>query len=72
MTKKTSKTDQKEEIDKKWLTALAVMGIVGIVLFISGAYAIFEISLLLGLILLLLGILTYVGFVLIERRLKLL
>jgi len=54
------------------LTLLGIMGIAGLILLAFGIYSIFEISRPLGLALVVLGILVYVAFVLIEKRLKLL
>jgi len=54
------------------LTLLGIMGIAGLVLLAFGVYSIFEISKPLGLTLVILGILDYVTFVLIEKKLKLL
>jgi len=57
----TKQTSQKQVVSRK-----------GLILLAFGVYSIFEISILLGLILLVLGFFTYVIFVLIERKLKLL
>jgi len=48
------------------------MGIAGLILLVFGVYLIFEISKLVGLTLVILGVLVYVAFVLIEKKLKLL
>ena len=74
MTKKTSpkKIVQKKEVGGAAITVLAVMGIVGLILLAVGVYAIFEISLFVGVTLLVLGFLTYIIFVVIEKKLKLL
>ena len=48
------------------------MGIVGFILIVSGVVAIVEKSLRLGIALIILGLVTYVGFVFIEKKLKIL
>lgn len=74
MTKKTSpkKTVQKKEVSGAAITVLAVMGIVGLILLAVGVYSIFEVSLFVGVTLLVLGFLTYIIFIIIEKKLKLL
>ena len=57
----TKQTSQKKVVSRK-----------GLILLAFGVYSIFEISILLGVILLVLGFFTYVIFILIERKLKLL
>jgi hypothetical protein len=54
------------------LTLLGFMGIAGLILLAFGVYSIFEISKPIGLTLVILGILVYVAFVIIEKKLKLL
>lgn len=54
------------------MTLLGIMGILGLVFLAVGFYAIFEVSKVLGLTLVILGVLDYVAFVLIEKKLKLL
>jgi uncharacterized membrane protein HdeD (DUF308 family) len=73
MTKKTSqkKNPQKKEVGGGTITFLAIMGIVGLILLVVGVYSIFEVSLLVGVTLLVLGLLTYVLFIIIEKKLKL-
>ena len=66
------KPSQEEGVGGAGITVLAVMGILGLVLFGVGIYAIFFVSLLVGVILLVLGVLTYVLFVIIQKKLKLL
>ncbi len=68
----TKQTSQKEAVSGKVLTLLGIMGIAGLVLLAFGVYSIFELSKPLGLTLVILGILDYVAFVLIEKKLKLL
>lgn len=63
---------QEKVASGKVMTLLGIIGILGLVLLAFGVYAIFEISLALGIALLVLGVLTYIAFVLIEKRLKLL
>jgi uncharacterized membrane protein HdeD (DUF308 family) len=68
----TKQTSQKKVVSRKGLILLGIMGIIGLILLAFGVYSIFEISILLGVILLVLGFFTYVIFILIERKLKLL
>ena len=68
----SKKPSQKKTASKNVLTLLGIIGIAGLILVVFGVIAIFEISLLLGTTLLILGVLTYVIFVIIERKLKLL
>ncbi len=68
----TKQANQKKAVSEKVLTLLGIMGITGLILLAFGVYSIFEISKPLGLTLVILGILVYVAFVLIERKLKLL
>ena len=62
---------QKQVVSGKVMTLLGIMGIAGLILLAFGVYSIFEISKPLGLTLVVLGVLVYVAFVLIERKLKL-
>ena len=68
----TKQTSQKKVVSEKVLILLGIMGIAGLVLLAFGVYSIFEISKPLGLTLVVLGVLVYVAFVLIEKKLKLL
>ena len=68
----TNKTSRKKEVDGKAITFLAIMGIVGLILLAVGVYSIFELSILVGVTLLVLGLITYIVFVIIEKKLKLL
>ena len=68
----TKQTSQKEAVSEKVLILLGIMGIAGLILLAFGVYSIFEISKPLGLTLVILGVLVYVAFVLIEKKLKLL
>ena len=68
----TNKTSRKKEVDGKAITFLAIMGIVGLILLAVGVYSIFELSILVGVTLLVLGFITYIVFVIIEKKLKLL
>ncbi|HYA77302.1 MAG TPA: hypothetical protein VEF91_01140 [Verrucomicrobiae bacterium] len=68
----TKQVGQKKAVSEKVLTLLGVMGIGGLILLAFGVYSIFEISKLIGLTLVILGVLVYVAFVLIEKKLKLL
>jgi uncharacterized membrane protein HdeD (DUF308 family) len=69
--KMPKQTSQKKVVGRKWLILLGIMGIIGLILLVFGVFSIFEISTLLGLVSLVLGLLTYAMFILIERRLKL-
>ena len=68
----SKKTNQKPEVSGKVLTLLGIMGIIGLILLAFGVYAIFEISRPLGLTLVVLGVVVYIAFYLIEKKLKLL
>lgn len=59
-----------EEVDKSSLTFLAVLGILGLILILAGIAAMFLVSLFVGVALILLGIIMYVMFYLMEKRLK--
>ena len=63
---------QENSVSGKSMTFLAILGILGLIFIISGIYAVFAVSLTLGLTLIIVGIITYVLFVVIEKRLKLL
>ena len=65
-------TSQEKVVSRRGLILLAIMGIIGLILLTFGVFAIFEISILLGATLIVLGILTYAIFVAVERRLKIL
>jgi uncharacterized membrane protein HdeD (DUF308 family) len=67
----TKKPSRKKEVDGKAITFLAIMGIVGLILLAVGVYSIFELSILVGVTLLVLGFITYIVFVIIEKKLKL-
>ena len=67
----TKQTSQKKVVSEKVLTLLGIMGIVGLILLAFGVYSIFEISKPLGITLVILGILVYIAFVIIEKKLKL-
>ena len=68
----TKQTNQKRVVGRKGLILLGIMGIIGLILLAFGIFSIFEISTLLGSISLVLGMLTYLTFILIERKLKIL
>jgi Ca2+/Na+ antiporter len=68
----TKQTSQEKVVSRKGLILLGIMGIVGLILLAFGVFAIFERSILLGVILLLLGFLVYFIFLFIERKSKLL
>ena len=68
----TKQRSQKEAVSGKVLTFLGIMGIAGLILLALGVFAIFEISKPIGIILLVIGVLDYVIFVLIEKKLKIL
>jgi len=70
--KMTEQTSQKKVLSRKGLILLAAMGIIGLILIAFGVFSIFEISMLLGLVLLILGVAVYVIFILIEKKLELL
>ncbi len=67
MTKQASQN----KVSGKVMTLLGIMGIAGLILLAFGMYSIFEISKPIGLTFVILGILVYVAFVLIEKKLKL-
>jgi hypothetical protein len=68
----TKRTSEKKVESTKGLILLGIMGIIGLILLALGVLLIVERYILPGLISLVLGILTYVIFILIERKLKLL
>lgn len=68
----TKQTSQEQVVSKKGLILLGVMGIMGLILIVFGVFALFEISALLGMLSLILGLFTYIVFILVERKLKLL
>lgn len=71
--KKMSKqASRKKVVSGKVMTLLGIMGITGLILLALGVFAIFEISKPIGIILLVIGVLDYVIFVLIEKKLKIL
>jgi predicted membrane channel-forming protein YqfA (hemolysin III family) len=59
-----------EEMDKSSLTFLAILGILGLILVVAGIAAVFLFSVFIGVALILLGIIVYVIFYLMEKRLK--
>ena len=61
---------EEEEVDKASLNFLAVLGILGLILIVAGIAAIFLVSAFIGVSLILLGIIVYVIFYLMEKRLK--
>lgn len=68
----TKQTSQKKVVGRKGLILLGIMGIIGLILLALGVFLIYERSILLGVISLVVGILIYVIFIFIERKLKLL
>ncbi len=64
------KISQKKVISRTKLNILGVMGVLGLILLVLGVYSIFEVSLLVGVILLVTGFLIYVIFVIIQKRIK--
>ena len=68
----TKRKSQKEVESTKRLILLGIMGIIGLILLALGVILLVERYILPGLISLVLGVLTYVIFILIERKLKLL
>jgi len=67
----TKQPSQKKAVSEKVLILLAIMGIAGLIILAFGIYSILEISKLTGIILLALGVLVYILFILIEKKLKL-
>ena len=64
--------NQKNPVSEKSMALLGIVGILGLIFIISGIYAIIAISLFLGATLIVIGVITYVLFVVVEKRLKLL
>jgi len=64
--------NQKKDVSGKVQALLGIMGIAGLILIIFGVFALFEVSTLVGSISLSLGVLDYIVFVLIEKKLKIL
>jgi amino acid transporter len=64
--------NQKKVASKNGLILLGIMGIIGLIFLALGVFEIVERALILGVILLILGFVTYFIFILIERKLKLL
>jgi predicted membrane channel-forming protein YqfA (hemolysin III family) len=69
---KPKEEEPEEEVDKASLNFLAIMGILGLILIVAGIAAVFLVSAFIGISLILLGILVYVIFYLMEKRLKVL
>jgi hypothetical protein len=67
---KPEETPEEEQVDKTSLTFLSIMGILGLILIVAGFAAAFLVSLFIGVGLILLGIIVYVIFYLMEKRLK--
>jgi uncharacterized membrane protein HdeD (DUF308 family) len=70
--KMNKKMSEEKVVGGNWLILLGIVGILGLILIAFGVFTIFEISTILGFILIAIGVLTYVVFVLIEKKLKLL
>ena len=68
----TKQKSQEKVVSRKGLILLGIMGIIGLILLASGVVAIFEKSIVFGVISLVLGFFVYIIFILIERKLKLL
>ena len=68
----TKQKSQEKVVSRKGLILLGIMGIMGLILLALGVVAIFEKSILFGVISLVLGFLVYIIFILIERKLRLL
>jgi len=68
----TRRTSQKEVESTRGLVLLGIMGIIGLILLALGIFLIVERYIVPGVISLVLGVVTYVIFILIERKLKLL
>ncbi|GEM_PF-925816 len=64
-------TNQKKPVSDKNVTLLGILGILGLIFIISGVIAVFAVSLFLGVTLIVVGIISYVLFVFIEKKLKL-
>ncbi|MGE5556806.1 MAG: hypothetical protein ACM3UY_11210 [Methanocella sp.] len=59
-----------ESVDNTSMTFLAVMGILGLILIGVGVVAVFLVSLLVGAGLITLGVVVYLAFYIVEKRLK--
>jgi hypothetical protein len=68
----TERKSQKKVVSTKGLILLGIMGIIGLILIAFGIFLIFKRSILPAVISLVLGFFTYLIFILIERKLKLL
>jgi hypothetical protein len=68
----TKRKSQEEVEGTKGLILLGIMGIIGLILLALGVILLVERYILPGVISLVLGVLTYVIFILIEKKLKLL
>ena len=71
-TERMSRTSREKGVRTEGLILLGILGLIGLGLVVSGLFSILEVSKLLGLILLVLGVATYIMFIFIERKLKLL
>jgi len=67
---KSKKQDVEEPLDNSSLTFLAFMGIVGLILIVVGLATVFLVSPTLGTGLIVLGIVVYLAFYVVEKRLK--
>ncbi|HSV50287.1 MAG TPA: hypothetical protein VLH35_08210 [Candidatus Acidoferrales bacterium] len=70
-TKPKSEEALEEEVDKTSITFLAIMGILGLVLIVAGIASIFLASFPVGVGLIIAGIVVYMLFYVMEKRLKL-
>ena len=68
-TKPNEKTQK--QLDKTSMTFLAIMGILGLILIVVGIASIFLVSQLVGVGLIIAGVIVYILFYVIEKRLKL-
>ncbi|NLF88604.1 hypothetical protein GX563_07260 [Candidatus Bathyarchaeota archaeon] len=68
--KPKEETPEEEQLDKTSLTYLAILGILGLILIIAGIAAIILASMFIGAALIVLGIIVYVIFYIMEKRLK--
>jgi uncharacterized membrane protein HdeD (DUF308 family) len=64
-------TPEEEHVDKTSVTFLAIMGILGLVLIITGIVSIVLSSLEIGVGLIIAGVVVYIVFYVMEKRLKL-
>jgi hypothetical protein len=69
---KELKKNQKDPISGKNMTLLGIMGILGLIFIVTGIYEAIAVSLPWGVALIVIGVLVYVAFVVIEKKLKLL